>query len=224
MNLQPIAKIAGYIAGAAFMQIAVNDLFYNQIGTANQIAAIAIPAFILLSSAFAAQKRTISKLDLLLVPYLFGALVIILSNAYTLQDPKSLCEFYKTCGQPDAVNPCFKMVNLCQLQLEASEWTGHSNETIKAASARLCTRILEPGKKFKALEKCTTCMRPEPKELQKIIQLQRELFRITQCNPNISKNLYYRSFKPMSRWLHRTILFLNDWSPDRSSGSSTPLK
>lgn len=184
------------------MQIAVNDLFYNQVETIAQITVIAIPVFILINSSFAVYNPSALKLNRLLVPYLFGALMIIFCNASTLLEPNGLCEFYKSCGQPEAVNPCFNMVHLCHHQLESAHWKGRSNETIEKMTYKLCNRILEPGKNFSVLQKCTTCLLPETKDLEKIIQLQKDLVRLTHCDPGIRNNPYYRIFKPLSIGIH----------------------
>lgn len=184
------------------MQIAVNDLFYNQIDTIAQITALAIPVFILISSSFDVYHPSALKLNRLLVPYLFGALMIIFCNASTLLEPNGLCEFYKSCGQPEAVNPCFNMVNLCHHQLKEAHWKGRSNDTIEKMTYKLCNRILEPGKTFARLQKCTTCLLPEPKDLEKIIQLQKDLVRLTHCDPGIRNNPYYRIFKPLGIGIH----------------------
>lgn len=235
MNIPlPIKHAAMIVGGSCLTQAAINDLFYNQTGTAAQITAIAIPIFYVLKSVFEAKRGALPKLNPILISYIVVALVVILGNAYSLATVKGVCQFYKTCsnGQSDSVETCMSIHNQCRKEVTEAGWISAkiekfdrskynkarywrsaafdaSGECVRLktqAAANLCTRMLEPGMDFIETENCYPIRRLRRESLDRVIQLQQELFSLTQCNPDIQNNLYFRTFEPVGAFLYENLM------------------
>lgn len=246
MNIpSPIKHVAMIVGGACLTQAAVNDLFYNQTGTAAQITAIAIPIFYVLKSVFEAKRGALPKLNPVLISYIVVALVVILGNAYSLATVKGVCQFYKTCsnGQSDSVETCMSIHDQCRDEMKKAQWLSAdvqidsskynkarfwrsaafdaSGECVRLktqAAANLCTRMLEPGMDFIETKNCYPIRRLSRESHDRVIQLQQQLFSLTQCNLDIPNNLYYRTFEPVGAFLYEnlmtilTVSFISLWS------------
>lgn len=229
MRLVDVTEAASVVAGFAVGVIITTELFYNQVGTITQIAAMALSTLIL-ATEISSRCNRFSKFKLvpdsfkvtLLFAVCFGVTGGVLKLG-ALTDSA----YYQTCPsyQPHYWKECDRILDTCESKLSKEEWKGdfefgyspngqvwyskqntqvfycadgmskNRYEDKKLAIKFLCSQILFPSAEVMETndKSCYPAWHLSPEARRQITVYKRELYEITQCDPKIKENPFFKA-------------------------------